>query len=299
MTTDRIGLAHGEGGWLSRRLLEVTILPRLQNALLNPLHDAAALPESSRRLAMTTDSFVVTPLFFPGGDIGQLAVYGTVNDLVVAGSCPRWLSLSLILEEGLELEVLERILDSVAHAAHVAGVSVIAGDTKVVPRGAADRIFITTTGIGEILEPAPVGPAGIRPGDALLVSGPIGQHGIAILAARENLGLSPPPQSDCRSLAPLATALRTVGVAVRAMRDATRGGLAAVLHEWASASGQTMRIEASRLRSRRLFAAPRRSSGSTPSISQTKASWSSPFRPKTPNRLDRPCGNAPKASPPA
>jgi hydrogenase expression/formation protein HypE len=190
---------------------------------------------------------VVSPLFFPGGDIGRLAVFGTANDLAMAGARPRWLTLSLILEEGLPLETLERVLDSVAAAAQEAGVQVVAGDTKVVPRGAADGLFINTAGVGELEGPAPPGPTALTPGDELLVSGPLGQHGISVLSAREDLGFEPTPRSDCAPLYPAVEALRRAGVPVRALRDATRGGLAAVLHEWADASGHTLLVEENRL----------------------------------------------------
>jgi hydrogenase expression/formation protein HypE len=240
-----VTLAHGEGGRLSRRLLQEVILPRLGKRETVSLDDAARLPPLAAQPVFTTDSFVVSPLFFPGGDIGTLAVYGTVNDLVVAGAQPKWLSLALILEEGLPLAVLERVLNSVAGAAKRCGVAVVTGDTKVVPRGAADQLFINTAGLGELLEPAPDGPSAIRSGDELLVSGPIGRHGIAVLAAREQLGFDPPPVSDCGPLLSAANALRTAGIPVRAMRDATRGGLAAVLHEWAAASGCTLSVEES------------------------------------------------------
>jgi hydrogenase expression/formation protein HypE len=238
----RITLAHGEGAAFSRQLIREQILSRLGNPLLDPLGDAALLPSLAGRPVLTTDSFVVTPLFFPGGDIGRLAVLGTVNDLAVSGARPRWLSLALILEEGLPLETLDRLLDSVAAAAQEADVLVATGDTKVVPHGAADQIFVTTTGLGELLEPAPPGPAAIVPGDELIVSGPIGRHGIAVLAAREQLGLDPPPVSDCANLFPSVQALRVAHVPLRAMRDATRGGVAAVLHEWAATCGATLEI---------------------------------------------------------
>jgi hydrogenase expression/formation protein HypE len=242
-----ITLAHGEGGRLSRRLLQDVILPRLGSSKIAPLDDAMRLPALAGCPLFTTDSFVVSPLVFPGGDIGTLAVYGTVNDLVVAGARPLWLSLALIVEEGLPLETLGRVLSSVAAAADRCGVQVVTGDTKVVPRGAADRLFINTAGLGEHLEPAPDGPAAIRPGDELLVSGPIGRHGIAVLAAREQLGFDPPPVSDCGPLLGAVAALRAASIPVRAMRDATRGGLAAVLHEWAASSGCTLAIEESHI----------------------------------------------------
>ncbi|TXT27171.1 MAG: hydrogenase expression/formation protein HypE [Planctomycetota bacterium] len=240
-----VRLAHGEGGLLSRRLIQQLVLPILGNDVLRRFDDAARLPPIRGEIAFTTDSYVVSPLFFPGGDIGKLAVFGTTNDLIVAGARPRWLSLSLILEEGLPIELLRRVLQSVADAAASIDVAVVAGDTKVVPRGAADQLFLNTSGIGELLEPVPAGPAALQLGDELLVTGDIGQHGIAILACRENLGFEPPPLSDCASLWEAAQALRDAGLPVRAMRDATRGGVGAVLHEWASACRHTLAIESS------------------------------------------------------
>jgi hydrogenase expression/formation protein HypE len=236
-------LAHGEGGRLTRQLIRQELLPAFANEVLAAMGDAATLPPVGQGLALTTDSFVVSPLFFPGGDIGTLAVYGTVNDLAVAGAEPLWLSVALVLEEGLPLELLRRVVQRIALAARRSGVTVVAGDTKVVPRGAADQIFITTAGVGRLVQPAPLGPTAIATGDALLISGPIGRHGVAVLAAREALALEPPPESDCAPLTPLAAALRTAGVPVRAMRDATRGGVTAVLHEWAHACGLTLAID--------------------------------------------------------
>lgn len=242
-----ITLMHGEGGWLSRRLIEEVVLPRIGGPTLAELGDSAVLDLPGSRIAFTTDAYVVSPLFFSGGDIGRLSVFGTVNDLVVAGARPLWLSLSFVIEEGLPVETLERVLDGVAAAARETGVSIATGDTKVVPRGAADGLFVTTSGIGVLVDPVPPGPQRLRPGDALLVSGPIGRHELAVLASRDALGFDPVPTSDCGSLRPAAESLRRAGVAVRAMRDATRGGVAAVLHEWAAASRLTMAIEESRL----------------------------------------------------
>lgn len=239
---DRVTLAHGEGGRLTRRLVEELILPILGNEHLAPLGDSAALPMLSGPLAFTTDSFVVSPLFFPGGDIGTLAVFGTVNDLAVAGARPLWLSVALIIEEGLPFAVLSKVLHSIAAAARRAQVRVVAGDTKVVPRGAADGLFITTSGIGELMSPIPPGPQSLEPGDELIVSGPIGRHGVAILAARESLGFDPPPVSDCGPLVSAVEALRHSTIPVRSLRDATRGGVAGVLHEWAQAAGQTLTV---------------------------------------------------------
>jgi hydrogenase expression/formation protein HypE len=242
-TTDRVMLAHGEGGRLMRQLIRQRIMPTLDNEFLRIAGDAAILPKLHGPIAMTTDSFVVSPLFFPGGDIGSLAVYGTVNDLAVAGAQPRWISLALILEEGLEMAVLERVLASVAAAAKRVGVLVVAGDTKVVPRGAADKLFITTAGIGELVESPPAGPQSLEVGDELIVTGPIARHGIAVMTAREGLEFDPLPQSDSASLVDAVAALQRAAVPARALRDATRGGLGAVLLEWAEAGCKTLAIE--------------------------------------------------------
>lgn len=232
---EQVTLAHGEGGRLMRRLIQETLLPRLGNEYLAPLGDAALLPGTGRPLAMTTDSFVVSPLFFPGGDIGSLAVYGTVNDLAVSGARPLWISLAMIVEEGLPIATLQRVLESIATAAARVGVTVVTGDTKVVPRHAADGLFLNTSGIGEVVFPLP-GPAALKPGDEILVSGPIGRHGMAVMTSREGLEFNPPPTSDCAPLLDPVNALLHAAIRVKALRDATRGGLAAVLHEWAQAS---------------------------------------------------------------
>lgn len=242
-SSDRVLLAHGEGGRLMRQLIQRAIIPVVGNEFLRLAGDAATLPALAGPLAMTTDSFVVSPLFFPGGDIGSLAVYGTVNDLAMAGARPRWISLALILEEGLELAKLAGVLRGVAAAAARVGVLVVTGDTKVVPRGAADKLFINTTGIGEFVTPAPAGPQSLVVGDELVVSGPIGRHGIAVMAAREGFNFDPAPTSDSAPLVDAVIALQNAGVLVRAMRDATRGGVGAVLHEWAEASGKTLAVE--------------------------------------------------------
>jgi hydrogenase expression/formation protein HypE len=245
---DLITLAHGEGGRLTRQLIQQRILPRLRHVGgIGDLPDAARLPRPGGELAFSTDSFVVSPLFFPGGDIGKLAVYGTANDLAVAGARPLWLSLSLILEEGLPLALLDRVLESTANAADSIGLKIVAGDTKVVPRGAADGLFITTAGVGELINPVPPGPTALQPTDELIVSGPIARHGIAVLAARDQLSVEPLPESDCGPLWPAVESLRRAGIAPRAMRDATRGGVAAVLHEWAGSSGMTLVIDEDRL----------------------------------------------------
>lgn len=240
-----ITLAYGEGARLSRKMISERIIPRFSaGRCLNEVPgDAAFLETKSSRIAFTSDGFTVTPLFFPGGDIGRLAVFGTVNDLVVAGSTPRWLSLSLIIEDGLLWSILDRILDSIRDAAKVANISIVTGDTKVVPRGCADSIFITTSGVGEVSGAPPSGPATLESGDVLIVSGPIGCHGAAILCARENFEFDPPPVSDCGSVAPPLLALYADRLTPRAIRDATRGGVAAILHEWAVASGKTLTVD--------------------------------------------------------
>jgi hydrogenase expression/formation protein HypE len=240
---EQIVLAHGEGGRLMRRLLEERLLPPLSNPVLDALGDSARLPAMPGELAITSDSFVVSPLFFPGGDIGSLAVFGTVNDLVVSGAEPVCISLSLILEEGFPLATLDRVLTSIRAACQRASVYIATGDTKVVPRRAADKLFINTTGLGCFKHAPPPGPASLKPGDEILVTGEIGRHGVAVLAAREELGFDPPPQSDCAPLYDAADSLRRSSVALRAMRDATRGGITAVLHEWARASRLTIAID--------------------------------------------------------
>jgi hydrogenase expression/formation protein HypE len=234
---ERITLAHGEGGRLSRRLIRERILTRFSNDQLNEMGDAAFFTAKSQQLAFSTDGYTVTPLFFPGGDIGQLAVFGTTNDLTVSGAIPRWLSLSLIVEEGLPWSVLDRILDSIQSASEIAKVAIVTGDTKVVPHGTADKLFITTSGVGEVSEPAPPGPRSLQADDVLIVSGPIGSHGAAILCAREKFDFNPLPISDCASLVQPLISLYAAGLTPRAVRDATRGGVAAVLHEWADSSG--------------------------------------------------------------
>lgn len=244
--SDCILLSHGEGGAAMRRLIAERIVSRWGNAN-RPLEDAVILPRLERQPVLTTDSFVVSPLFFPGGDIGSLSVFGTVNDLAVRGAEPLWLTLSLILEEGLPLTVLDRVLDSVAAAARRCGVTIVTGDTKVVPRGAADRLFITTTGLGQLADMPPTGAATITEGDVLLVSGPIGRHGVAVLSEREQLGFEPAPRSDCAPLTDVVRSLRTAGIQPRALRDATRGGVTAVLHEWSRDCGQTLVIDEARI----------------------------------------------------
>lgn len=244
MSDPTILLAHGSGGLLTHELIREVFLRRFANPMLAALDDAAALPAlPPGRLALTTDSYVVQPLFFPGGDIGKLAVCGTVNDLAVTGATPLYLTCGFILEEGLPLETLERVVDSMAAMAREAGVQIVTGDTKVVERGAADGLFINTAGVGVIPPGMELGPAWLRPGDVLLVNGPVGDHGTAVMLAREGLNFRTDLQSDCAPLNDLIAALLEVTPgAVRCMRDATRGGLATVLCEWAE-SGVGIEIE--------------------------------------------------------
>jgi hydrogenase expression/formation protein HypE len=236
---------HGGGGALTARLVEDVFLPAFGAAPSAPLHDGATLVVAGGRLAFTTDSFVVTPLEFPGGDIGALAVIGTVNDLAMCGARPLSLSAGFILEEGFAIAQLRRIAASMGRAAAAAGVDIVTGDTKVVERGKGDGVYITTAGIGLIPAEVAIGPAAVRPGDVVLVSGDLGRHGIAIMAAREGLGFEPPVESDLASLAPMVAELIEAGIAPHCLRDLTRGGLASALVEIATAAGVELRIEAS------------------------------------------------------
>lgn len=242
----RIQLAHGGGGTLMQRLITEELL-----ALYGPnppvLHDAARLTLPHGRLAFTTDGYVVQPLEFAGGDIGSLAITGTANDLAMAGARPLHLSVGLILEEGLELALLRRVVASMVDAARACGVAIRTGDTKVVERGKADGLFITTSGIGELVSPEPIDPRAIRPGDQLLLSGDLGRHGVAILAARHGLVLEPPVASDCAPLWPLVEPLLGAGLVPHCLRDLTRGGLASALQELAEASGLELVVEEAQL----------------------------------------------------
>jgi hydrogenase expression/formation protein HypE len=236
--TERVLLAHGSGGVLTSQLIEQLILPALRNPALEVLDDQAVLALSpaagGERIAFTTDSYVVTPLFFPGGDIGELAVNGTINDLAVGGARPLALSLAFILEEGLPLDDLRRVIESVRAASARAGVPIVTGDTKVVGRGAGDKIFINTSGIGVVPPGVDLSSQRVRPGDAILLSGTIGDHGATIMAAREGLALGGDLRSDTAALHELAAAVLDACPDAHAMRDPTRGGLAAVLVEIAS-----------------------------------------------------------------
>lgn len=226
-----VQLAHGGGGRLSAELVAQEILPRFGNGPLKSLPDAARVALGKGEIIFSTDSFVVQPLFFPGGDIGRLAVHGTVNDIAVAGGRPVWLSLAMIIEEGFPLDDLRRVLDSVRDAAAECGVCVATGDTKVVKRGQCDGLYVNTAGLGEPIEGYTLDAASVRPGDVLLASGPLGDHGMAVLSAREGLIRKGGPVSDTGPVHRLVLAARPWASAVRFMRDPTRGGTAAVLNE--------------------------------------------------------------------
>ncbi|MDX6401924.1 MAG: hydrogenase expression/formation protein HypE [Gaiellaceae bacterium] len=230
----RITMAHGAGGKATQTLVEGLFVPAFGSAALRELDDAGVVGD----LALTTDSYVVKPIRFPGGSIGELAVNGTVNDLAVSGARPLALTLSLVLEEGLAAEDLRAEVEAIAAAARAAGVEVVAGDTKVVERGRCDSMYVTTTGIGRLDDRAQLSPSSLKPGDRIIVSGPIGEHGTAVMLARGEFELDAEVESDTRSLWPAVDALLdAAGPALRCMRDATRGGVATVLNELARASG--------------------------------------------------------------
>jgi hydrogenase expression/formation protein HypE len=237
-TAPRLDMSHGAGGKATHKLIEGLLLPAFDNPALAPLADAATLPFGDARIALTTDSYVVRPLVFPGGSIGELAVNGTVNDLAVSGATPLALSAALIVEEGLETEALTHEIEAMAAAARNAGVSIATGDTKVVERGNADGLYITTTGVGVADPELTLSSAAVRLGDKILCSGTLGDHGAAILIARGDLELEAEVLSDTRPLTPLAAALKdSAGHGLRFMRDPTRGGVGTVLNELARDSG--------------------------------------------------------------
>jgi len=238
-----VTLAHGAGGRSMQALIDEIFLSEFGAKHLSDLNDSARIEAGSNPLAFTTDSFVIDPIFFPGGDIGKLAVCGTVNDLAVTGAQPIALSFSVIIEEGFSIEDLKQIARSAKAEAEVAGVSIVTGDTKVVNRGGADGIFINTAGIGEIQSGLNLSPKNICAGDRVLVSNSIGEHGAAIMVARGDLGLETELISDCRSLVSLCTTLAQSVPGLKTMRDATRGGVAAVLNEFADASGTAIFID--------------------------------------------------------
>ena len=237
-TAPRIDMSHGAGGKATHKLIEGLLLPALENPALAPLSDAALIPFGDAHLALPTDSFVVRPLVFPGGSIGELAVNGTVNDLAVSGATPLGLSAALIIEEGLDTEVLTHEVEAMARSAERAGVSISTGDTKVVERGKGDGLYVVTTGVGVADPELNLSSAAVRPGDKILCSGTLGDHGAAILIARGDLELEAEVLSDTRPLTPLAVALKdSAGQGLRFMRDPTRGGVGTVLNELARDSG--------------------------------------------------------------
>jgi hydrogenase expression/formation protein HypE len=233
---ERVTMSHGAGGKATQTLIEAIFLDKFRNPLLEPLEDAAELRVLGGRLALTTDSYVVSPLFFPGGDIGDLAVNGTVNDLSVSGATPLYLTAGFILEEGFPVADLTRVAESMRDAAAAAGVCIVTGDTKVVQRGKADGCYVNTAGIGVIASDVSLGVAHAQPGDAIIVSGPVGDHGITIMLARGELGIESDVRSDTAPLNGLVAGLLGAVPEVRAMRDATRGGVATILNEIARAA---------------------------------------------------------------
>jgi hydrogenase expression/formation protein HypE len=240
---DKVLLGHGSGGKLSAELIRDVFLPALQNPVLAQLNDQAVVNVNGLRLALTTDSFVVKPLFFPGGDIGSLAVHGTINDLAVGGATPLFLSAAFILEEGLSMDELRRVVSSMQRAAAQAGVQVVTGDTKVVEKGKGDGLFINTTGLGLVPDGLDLSADRARPGDKVLLSGPIGDHGIAILAQREGLEFETTIESDSVALHTLVAGMLQVTGEIRCMRDPTRGGLSSALNEIAAQSRVGIELE--------------------------------------------------------
>lgn len=243
---EKITLSHGSGGKATHNLIEGVFAPAFSNPLLDAMDDSATFPlnGTGQRLAFTTDTYVVSPLFFPGGDIGKLAVHGTINDLAMAGAEPLYLSAGFILEEGFPIADLRRIVTSMAHAAAEAGIAIVTGDTKVVQRGKADGLFVNTAGVGIIRTPWAPGQARLQPGDKVLLSGPVGDHGIAIMFAREALDIETDIQSDTAPLHTLVAALlNAAGGGVHALKDPTRGGVATALNEMALASEVSIALD--------------------------------------------------------
>jgi len=236
-------LAHGSGGKLSQELVRTMFIGELANETLCRLDDAACFTLGGGQLAFTTDSYVVSPIFFPGGDIGRLAVCGTVNDLATSGAVPKYLSLAMIIEEGLPLEELSRVVQSIKAAAAEAGICIVTGDTKVVNRGKADKLFINTSGVGVIPDGVNISGANAKPGDIVMLSGSIGDHGMAIMAQREGFSFKVPVESDCAPLNGMIAAMTSVSKNVHVLRDPTRGGLATTLNEIAAQSGAGIEID--------------------------------------------------------
>ena len=242
-TGQKISLAHGSGGRHMHDLIKELFLPKLGNPVLAQLSDSAQIQLKDKRLAFTTDSFVVSPINFPGGDIGKLAVCGTINDLVMLASCPRFISLAMIIEEGLDYDILEMIVDSIASNARKEKVCIATGDLKVVEKGACDKIFINTSGIGAIIKDKYLSVKNIRPTDEIIITGAIGEHGLSVLAGRKGVNLDFNIKSDCNSLSSLLLPLLNKKFNIKFMRDPTRGGLATTLNEIAESSGRSIIIE--------------------------------------------------------
>jgi hydrogenase expression/formation protein HypE len=238
---EKVLLAHGSGGKLSHELIAKILFPCLDNPLLAKMDDSAVF-NIDGRVAFTTDSFVVRPIFFPGGDIGKLAICGTINDLAMVGAKPLFLSLALIIEEGLPLKELDQVMNSIRTVAEETGIKIVTGDTKVVNHGNADKLFINTTGIGTVPPRLNISGSNAQPGDKVILSGPIGDHGVAVMAQRENLRLKVPVQSDCAPLNSLVAEMLGSGQGIHCMRDPTRGGLATTLNEIAIQSQVSIRI---------------------------------------------------------
>lgn len=236
-------MAHGGGGKLMHQLISKLFVPAFRNPLLDAQHDASVFEIGGQRLAFTTDSYVVRPLFFPGGDLGSLAVHGTVNDLAMAGARPLYLSSAFIIEEGLPMETLWKIAASMQQAAEKAGVQIITGDTKVVDKGKGDGLFLNTAGVGLLEHPLRIAPQSVQPGDAILVNGDVGRHGMAIMAVREGLAFESTIETDSAPLAGLVLQLLRAGIGVHCLRDLTRGGLTSVLNEIAEAARLTLQVE--------------------------------------------------------
>ena len=236
-------LGHGGGGKLMHQLIGKLFLPAFRNPLLEDQHDASVFEIAGQRLAFTTDSYVVRPLFFPGGDLGSLAVHGTVNDLAMAGARPLYLSAGFIIEEGLPMETLWKLASSMQLAAQKAGVQIITGDTKVVDKGKGDGLFINTAGIGIVEHPFKIVPRSVQPGDAILVNGDLGRHGMAIMAVREGLSFESTIESDSAPLAEPVLQLLSAGIEIHCLRDITRGGLTSVLNEIAEAANLALHVE--------------------------------------------------------
>ena len=240
---EQVLLAHGGGGRLMHRLLEEVFFPAFDNPALAARHDGAFLQVGAERLAFSTDAYVVRPLFFPGGDIGTLAVNGTVNDLAMCGARPMALAAAFVLEEGLPLATLERVVQSMRAAAAAVGVPLVTGDTKVVDRGRADGLYVTTTGLGRVRSDLELGPARVQPGDRILINGDVGRHGMAIMAVREGLAFESTLTSDCAPLVEPVFRLLDAGIPVHCLRDLTRGGLASALVEIAETTGLDLVVD--------------------------------------------------------